>query len=527
MRETSATYKTLRQQPDAWYDVRVTQGENVYTDEVLRSVKVYQALFEGSGPEIGQTNSAQCEITLIESSDNWPRMAAFSLDVRLTNGTTTSEWLSIGTYYTDERSEDKYGNLSIVGYDGMLLLERPWTDAIEPADLPASWPITAKAWTDLVEDANLIELESGTTIDDTVELIGLNTASTVRDVRKTIAAEHGGNWEIDPDGKLKLVLFNSADIGTSSIAGIAITGIAVVGTSGIGNLTPDDLLYLGLNIMDLKTSPDLEAVSGVTLETAGGSKSVAGDDTGYMLLGSCDFSDSEGVAGVALANAEGYVYRPFEATTAILDPAAELGDLVIIDGKIYQIMTIDWNFARMVTANISARYDEEVDHEYQIVSESAKTLRKALEADKEVEARVYSSIEQTAESIMTQVGEEFETTLDANTKFVTLQTTITQTKDAVELEIQTVDDNLDELKMHYRFDENGETIGKSNSERQVRLANDGIDMMINDEAVSHWDQDKLEAPVSVVIPIEGNLQQDNFLWQPRSSGHLSLLWVGD
>ena len=385
MRTTSALYKTLRKATGSYYEIEVIRGNKTYTIADLKTIKLSQALFTESGPAIGQTNSTQCQMTLMEKSENWPRMAQFSIRARLcsADGTQKSEWLSLGTYYTDERSETKYGDLTITAFDSMLMTEQYWTDKIPEQSLPAVWPITCKAWADLVTGANLITIDSRTTLDDTVAMIGLNTASTVRDVLKTIAAAHGANWQVTPENQLRLIPFANMVDGQAAIAGIAIAGISVVGDEVIESLSGLDYAYLGMNVKELNYSPDLAPISGVALETEAGNAIFAGNQSGYILNGNCEFSSSEGVAELCLSHVNGYSYKPFDAVCAILDPAAEVGDLVIIDGKSYQMMTIDWNINTKPTANIGAAFEAEVDHEYTIISPEAKTYRKAMAATDE------------------------------------------------------------------------------------------------------------------------------------------------
>ena len=231
MRTTSDTYKAIRNTAGYHYNVKVVcnDTEVTYGMDKLKSVHIKPLLFAENGPSIGNACSAECDLVFMETSSNWPRMAEFEVKVQIANeaNTQTSEWLSMGTYITDERAKTVNGDLQIIGFDRMLETEQSWTDKITP---PANWPITAKAWCDLVEAANLVEFDSRNIIDNTVSFVGLDTASTIRDKLKDIAAAHGGNFVMAADGKLRLVPFTNSIIqNDSAIAGIAIAGIAIVG----------------------------------------------------------------------------------------------------------------------------------------------------------------------------------------------------------------------------------------------------------------------------------------------------------
>ena len=121
MKSANAIYKIIKALTTAyqWYEIRITQGNNVYGLDTLKSVVVTSSLSSNSGIGIGSANSSECRITLTEQSTNWPRMAQFTVQFRLCSGNYASNWITVGTFYTDERSEDKYGNLSIRAYDDL------------------------------------------------------------------------------------------------------------------------------------------------------------------------------------------------------------------------------------------------------------------------------------------------------------------------------------------------------------------------------------------------------------------------
>ena len=420
MKTASSTYKMLRALSDSEYEIKIVQGNKTYELDKLKSVNVHQSLTGGKGVSIGGTNASECRITVVEQSSNWARMAQFTLQFRICLGNTKSEWITFGTYYTDSRSEDRFGNLTIIGYDGMLLTEQYWTDKIPSASLPASFPITAKAFATMVQSAGLCTFEDLTQLDDSVAFIGLDTGSTIRDKLKDIAAVHGGNWQITPTGALKLVNYRMVE-NSYAIAGIAVAGISIVGVTSAEGLPSSRYVTIGLGMKVLEKSPAIAGVSGVTLETDEGITVSAGTDSQYMVKGTCNFAASDGVANLCLNRLLNYSYKPFTFKTVDLDPLVDAGDIAIADGDGYQIMDIEWTFSKRPYANLSAPYDEEVDHEYTIVSPEAKTYRKGLAALGDAEARINSSIEQTATSITTTVSQTYETKTDASGKLTAAQ----------------------------------------------------------------------------------------------------------
>lgn len=534
MRTTSELYKTLRKESGSFYEIRITCGERTYGGNRLKAAKIFPALFDGNGPKIGQAYSAECDLSVLEIATNWPRMAAFDVDLRLCSEDETrkSEWLSMGTFYTDQRKKEAGGALSIIAFDKMLFLEQSWSDKIPAADLPASWPITSQAMASLLVQATGIELDPRTVLDNTVACWGLDTTSTARERWADIAAAHGGNMIITPEGKLRLVpLIDSGVEEDCAIAGIAIAGYAVAGTGDLSGASGVDYVPMGMRCTSLKTTPALAPISAVSLETESGTKAEAGTSAGYTLTGVCNFADSAGLASLCLSKVQGYKYRPFNATKAVLDPAAEPGDLIGVPGGICQIMSLNWNLGKHPRADVSAPFEAEIDHEYAKQSPTAKTLKKALAATADLERRTYSAIEQSEQAVIQRVGEEYATKDGVNQATERIETSVSTLKDEFTVEINRVeqigDDRYDEQQSYLRYKDGVLTLGKSGSASTLRQTNEGQGLFMNEEETFHVDQDKMVSPKKFEVPLGGSLQLGDFLWQPRTSGNMSLLWAGD
>lgn len=661
MRTVSALYKTLRAQTGSRYEVQVVRGPISYGMREIKSLKVYQSLLKSDvGPDIGGTVSSHCRLVVAESSSNWPRMASFQIRLRLVseNGSQTSEWLSFGTYWTDTREETKNGDLCIEAFDGMLFLEEYWTDLIPEEDMPSEWPITAAAAAALLEEATGIELDSRTVLDDQIAFVGLDTTATARNVWSDIAAAHGRNAVITPEGKIRLIPLANAGNTGSAIAGIAVAGIAVVGNGGSGGGVQDSV-YLGLAMKRLDTSPALQAVTGAELTDDAGRAASSGTSSGYVLKSHCNYSNSA-AALLCVQNTQGYVYRPFTATDAHLDPAAELGDAVIIDGIAYQIMTIDWDLGAWIYADLAAPAEYTIDHEYRYQDKAAVTLKKALTADSVLETALRTYIQQTAQAIKAgvaaqyvsdddlqdavdllqaeidgaiesfsgsavptlqnypasgwtspterskhigdlymvnsaggdyagfyyrfeQINGAFQWTLlkdseitkaladadEANRKATAAQATanaLQQTlrddysptadiearfytkddaeRDAVAMQSEIsltesrltvamselredTDDQFTAMAYYIRYENGVVIIGRTDEPANIRISPAQVGLYYSNEAMSYWNQDKQLTPKQLEIPLGGSLRLGDMIWQPRSSGNLSLMYVGE
>lgn len=106
------------------------------------------------------------------------------------------------------------------------------------------------------------------------------------------------------------------------------------------------------------------------------------------------------IARQVLASLSGFHYRPYEAKGARLDPAAELGDNAVIDYTGYGIYSQTAQFNSEFVSNLSAPFEEEIDHEFPYVpsterrfTREIRTLKAELNiAAEQIEAKV-SSVE--------------------------------------------------------------------------------------------------------------------------------------
>ncbi len=562
MKTTSPLYRRLRGQKGFWYETQVVRGPVIYGDNVLqpyarniRSLSIRPALFDDGGPQIGIARPTIVKLQIYEEKENWPRGASFTVQMRLhsADDSEVSEWVQIGVYYTDLRLPDDDGILAITAYDGMLLLEQSWTDKVE--ELPAAWPITAKATAALLEEATGFELENSEILDDTVAFIGLNTESTAREVWSDIAAAHGCNLQMTNAGRLRLVPLAELSY-SGAIADLAIADLAIVDTTS-GGVDQDDVFTQGRAVHGMEPGIDLPEITGVELRTEAGAKARAGDDSGYVLKGVCNFADST-AAALCLSRLAHRFYRPFRATTAYtIDPAAEPGDLVSIDDRLYQIMAMDWTICAKPTADLSADFEEELDHEYAVQSRSGRALRIAAQ-----EARQYSDaqavvlrsyINQQADSIRQGVAAEYVSDEDlagALSEYSPTEqieqnyynkTEADQQADALAGEISLTDQRLtiafselradtnaalNAMTYYIRYENGVVIVGKTDDPFSFRISNSKISLYYNNQEMSYWDNQKQYTPNELQIPTGGKFTLGRILCQPRTSGNMSWMWVG-
>jgi hypothetical protein len=132
---------------------------------------------------------------------------------------------------------------------------------------------------------------------------------------------------------------------------------------------------LSKSIASLTKSIKFDAYSKILINITDELYYEAGDDSGRTLTLFCPWGTQE-MADNLLAQINGFSYQPFTADGALLDPAAELGDGVNVDGIQSGIYRLDTKFNSNCPANISAPSDEEVDYLFPYESKESREIKR-------------------------------------------------------------------------------------------------------------------------------------------------------
>ena len=118
----------------------------------------------------------------------------------------------------------------------------------------------------------------------------------------------------------------------------------------------------------------------------------------------------------------GFQYQPYTAGNALVNPAAEIGDAVTVNGTYSGIYKLNRNYSSLMAADIEAPQDEEVDHEFPYEPKQDRIYKRELaearaqikvnhdsiEAEvfraSEEEGQLLSSIQQNARDITAKVS---------------------------------------------------------------------------------------------------------------------------
>ena len=167
--------------------------------------------------------------------------------------------------------------------------------------------------------------------------------------------------------------------------------------------------WAGDKALSFKAYNDNPAITQIILATDENAEDAfyAGED-GYSLTVYCPWATQQ-MADDLLAKAQGFRYQGYEATMASLPGAAERGDGVTVGGVYGMLADRTLYFNPGMNSDISAPYEEEVNHEFQYVSPIKQALERKIG---QVQASLTVSIDGITQQITGIDGELTQITAD-------------------------------------------------------------------------------------------------------------------
>lgn len=153
-------------------------------------------------------------------------------------------------------------------------------------------------------------------------------------------------------------------------------------------------VFVGSRCATASKPPELKPISKVVLWVDSENCYEAGDNSGREIEITCPYGDQV-MANDILGRLSGYAYRPMDAQSALLDPAAELGDAVTVNGCYTLMASMDLVFDGLLTSDIAAPGASELPQEYTF-TDNEKILSRKI-------ARANSTIAKTSEEIQLKV----------------------------------------------------------------------------------------------------------------------------
>lgn len=156
-----------------------------------------------------------------------------------------------------------------------------------------------------------------------------------------------------------------------------------------------DSIFLGSRAGSLDIGDIPSNISRVNLSVDSETYYTAGNDSGRTLEVTCAWA-SQAMANSILAAVQNVEYQPYTAGEALMDPAAEIGDGVVVGGIYSVVANENMSFSRLYNSEISAPDLDEVDDEYPYESLERRQYDREL-------ARTRSMISKSASEILLQV----------------------------------------------------------------------------------------------------------------------------
>lgn len=380
------------------------------------------------------------------TTDRIPKSARMLIRSRPYSGVTYAEWMNFGTFYIDSRS--KIDNLiTITAYDSMKMGQQAYNDT----SVARKWPKKIKTVVTRIAEQMGLSIDSRTRTQvinsdignmSVVLMPGAN--DSLLDILGHIGGIIGGNWTITSDDKLRFIstttipidsnyLIDSSSsydyIGTES--GDAL--IWMITSETPGGSTEEEVLNVPVVIGSLNTSRQY-SITKVTMSINDEHVYSYGTNSGFELLIENNPYATPGLAKSLFQTINGITYTPYSIENARYDPAAEIGDVIIIGGS-NPIISILFNetrtFGIVFSANASAPSEHETETEYPYKTAWQRMKYEIDDTRSAFDEKLESKILQTQTEILQYVAHNYTTKDEADTVEVSTYTQIDQTAEKI------------------------------------------------------------------------------------------------
>lgn len=159
-----------------------------------------------------------------------------------------------------------------------------------------------------------------------------------------------------------------------------------------------DSVFLGQKAGAVESSPKLEPISRVVLVVDDETTYTAGNGDKTLEV-TCPYG-TQAMANNILAALSNYQYQPAQVSDALLDPASEFGDAITVDGLYTVIADMDITFDPLMTSDVGAPGEAELQSEYAYISqETAEQIRQMQQAAQQI-----ANAQQSADNAQTSAN---------------------------------------------------------------------------------------------------------------------------
>ena len=266
-----------------------------------------------------------------------------------------------------------------------------------------------------------------------------------------------------------------------------------------------DKFFVGRDVLSSSNNGKYKPISRVTLLLDDANSVTAGDDTGYEIVSNCPNATQE-IANDLLASLKGHEYQAYTADGANLDPSAELGDGITVDGLYSVISRVQDNGSGY--SSISAPGEAEWEGDFPMDGPLTQMFNQAIK-------KVGASITKTAEEIRLDVSASEKAITDGIAKtlenYATLGVTDSKIAAAVGSSKEYTDGQLTEKLKDYATLE----LTTDSIEASVQSSKDYTDETIAKELESYATLEVTDSKISTAVSTSEKTIKDGIATQLR------------
>lgn len=551
------------------YEWKITNNLLTIGAENLLGGKLTDGLYTRIG--IGNTIAKQLELSLwnVDIDPSYPLI--LNVEAVASDGTITT--IGKGTYFVDTIDKSPYSEYSkVTAFDALLKAEVPYMksgDWVETTDYALAAQIASDIGVSLESGTESLLGGSPMTINE-VPSIGDN-GTTSRELLSVIAIMRGGNFIINDDNELQLVLLGGAllvspsvvyvdsdgDLATKAIEALdsadnvvsfngsgnfdviafstvtSSTYLWYVGTDGnfyadtwaniqaIAPVDPTQTIVVGDEVVEFDVSPT-ETIKRVELWASGTTsyRSPSGLTEeewdalgGIVLSASMPIMASQELADALFSAYENFTYVPYSARTAYVDPDVRLCATLAIKDDTVLLTNRTLSVDVLSPSDLSAEATEQQASYYPYMS----PMERAIQTE---------TVKNSARITITEEGIETEI-LRAQGAEKDLGLTIQETADSIS---QTFNDYKTNQEKYIRYSAAGIELGEQNSNFKAKLSNTELAFTGSDGQKAAW-VSNTQLNIQEAVIQQGGSQKLNgstghWVWQVAND-ELQLKWVYD
>lgn len=551
------------------YEWQIKNGANTYSVENLISGDLCQAIYEKIS--VGNVAAKTLNITLWNVDLDPTQPIILSVDAVQADGTRMN--YPKGIFYIDTIAASPYSEVvEVTAFDALLKAEVPYMksgDWVETTDYAVALQIANDIGVSLESGTESLLGGSPMTINE-VPSIGDN-GTTSRELLSVIAIMRGGNFIINDDNELQLVLLGGAllvspsvvyvdsdgDLATKAIEALdsadnvvsfngsgnfdviafstvtSSTYLWYVGTDGkfyadtwaniqaIAPVDPTQTIVVGDEVVEFDVSPT-ETIKRVELWASGTTsyRSPSGLTEeewdalgGIVLSASMPIMASQDLADDLFSAYENFTYVPYSARTAYIDPDVRLCATLAIKDDTVLLTNRTLSVDVLSPSDLSAEATEQQASYYPYMSPMERAIHEETVKNS---ARISITDEGITAEVLRAQGAEKDLGLN-----------IKETADSI---TQTFTDYKTNQEKYIRYSAAGIELGEQNSNFKAKLSNTELAFTGSDGQKAAW-VSNTQLNIQEAVIQQGGSQKLNgstghWVWQVAND-ELQLKWVYD